>query len=152
MGLDMYLKARRFVSGWDPSDSEQKLRYDVLLQLGEAHDLITKESPSAYIEITAAYWRKANQIHNWFVQNVQDGKDECQSSYVSREQLVTLVDLCHRALAKRDSSLLPPVDGFFFGGTSIDGYYWEDLETTIKQLQRCLTASDDWSFAYQASW
>jgi len=45
-----------------------------------------------------AYWRKANHIHNWFVRTVQDGQDECQRSYVSREQLQELVDLCRRVL------------------------------------------------------
>jgi len=29
------------------------------------------------IELDYAYWRKANQIHNWFVENVKDGVDNC---------------------------------------------------------------------------
>ena len=40
------------------------------------------------------YWRKANAIHDWFVQNVQDGRDECQCAYVSREHLRELLNVC----------------------------------------------------------
>ena len=30
-----------------------------------------------------AYWRKFNALHNWFVQNCQDGVDECQYAEVT---------------------------------------------------------------------
>ena len=46
----------------------------------------------------AAYWRKANQIHRWFVENVQDGIDECQESDVSLGQLIELRDACKKVL------------------------------------------------------
>lgn len=46
----------------------------------------------------AAYWRKANAIHAWFVTHVQDGIDECQDSPVTRAQLTELRDLCQGVL------------------------------------------------------
>jgi cysteine desulfurase len=46
------------------------------------------------VSIVAVYWRKANQIHAWFVQNVQEGVDECERHWVPREKLVELRDLC----------------------------------------------------------
>lgn len=45
------------------------------------------------------YWRKSNQVHNWFVVNAQDGEDNCQPHSVSREQLEELRDLCRAVLA-----------------------------------------------------
>jgi hypothetical protein len=36
------------------------------------------------------YWRKANQIHKWFVDNVQDGVDDCKEYWVSEEKLQEL--------------------------------------------------------------
>lgn len=33
------------------------------------------------------YWRKANHIHAWFVNNVQDGIDECQESVLTVEHI-----------------------------------------------------------------
>ena len=53
-------------------------------------------------EITeeVCYWRKANQIHNWFVENVQNGEDDCQNYYVSIEQLEELYNLCKIVIEK----------------------------------------------------
>jgi hypothetical protein len=56
------------------------------------------------IEEQVAYWRKENHIHAWFVNNVQDGEDDCREHYVSREQLKELVDTCEKVLASLDNS------------------------------------------------
>lgn len=40
------------------------------------------------------YWRKANHIHKWFVENVQDGEDDCGYYEVDQEQLEELLDIC----------------------------------------------------------
>lgn len=46
-----------------------------------------------------AYWRKANQIHNWFVQNVQDGEDDCDyHDEVTKELLEELLETCETVL------------------------------------------------------
>jgi hypothetical protein len=46
-----------------------------------------------------AYWRKANHIHKWFVDNVQEGEDDCGDYSVSREQLQDLLNTCKTVLA-----------------------------------------------------
>jgi len=102
------------------------------------------------------YWRKANAIHHWFVENVQDGKDECQRSYVSVEQLQELLELVEEVLT--DHSLaeekLPCVGGFFFGGTDYDEYYFKDLQDTKQILNDAIANSiaNGGEFYYQASW
>ena len=99
-----------------------------------------------------AYWRKANQIHSWFVDNVQDGVDECQESPVTRAQLETLRQLCMEALDTKNSTLLAPSFGFFFGSTEIDEYYWQDLRSTIDQLDKVLALPEYVELVYQSSW
>jgi hypothetical protein len=42
-----------------------------------------------------ASWRKANAIHNWFVENVQEGVDDCGIYEVSKEQLENLLHICN---------------------------------------------------------
>lgn len=45
------------------------------------------------------YWRKANQIHNWFVEHVQDGEDDCAYHHeCTREVLEELLDTCKTVL------------------------------------------------------
>lgn len=43
------------------------------------------------------YWRKANQIHNWFVNHVQDGEDDCNYHHeCTKEILEELLDTCEK--------------------------------------------------------
>lgn len=46
------------------------------------------------------YWRKANMIHKWFVDNVQDGEDFGEAHKVSKEQIEELRNLCREVLLK----------------------------------------------------
>lgn len=116
---------------------------------------------SVAVEYTAIYWRKANQIHNWFVSTLANGFDECQVIPVSRENLVALHDRCGVLLDTKSNELaadlLPPTSGFFFGSTDIDEWYWQDVEETHKQLTELLdeiTEENKWNYSieYQASW
>jgi len=51
-----------------------------------------EESPQNSEEI--GYWRKANAIHRWFVDNVQGGADDCEFHEVTKDHLKTLRNLC----------------------------------------------------------
>lgn len=45
------------------------------------------------------YWRKANHIHRWFVENVQDGIDDCNYHHeVTEEVLENILDACIEVL------------------------------------------------------
>jgi hypothetical protein len=60
----------------------------------------TRIQPGRVSEVVeeAASWRKANAIHRWFVENVQDGNDNCGEYRVSAEQLRALLSLCSQVL------------------------------------------------------
>lgn len=104
------------------------------------------------------YWRKANEIHNWFVKNVQDGEDDCDyHNECTREILEDLLHTCKIVLDSCattyrdgqvviDSSvaeeLLPRCRGFFFGGDGYDEYYVSDVVDTIKILEEVLATTD----------
>lgn len=84
-------------------------------------------------------WRKANQIHNWFVENVQDGKDDCGCYEVTKEQLETLLELCMKV--KLASKLVKGKikNGYTFkDGKEVpimeDGEYIEDPSTAMELL------------------
>ena len=98
-----------------------------------------------------AYWRKANQIHNWFVENVQNGNDDGGTYEVSGKKLKKLVDLCKEVLQSPEKAeeLLPTREGFFFGSTDYDKYYFEDLRDTIEKLK---SISDEEAYEYYAWW
>jgi hypothetical protein len=99
-------------------------------------------------------WRKSNQIHAYFVDNCQGGEDDCRESYVDREKVEELLDLCKKVLADHSlaEELLPAQSGFFFGSTDYNEWYFSDLEDTVSILENCLTMDESWSFYYQSSW
>ena len=154
MGLDMYLTAERYMSKYfDEADSAK------ITSINEIFDIQGEEDGdygAQSVIFKVAYWRKANAIHQWFVDNVQDGVDECQKAFVSREQLQTLLDLCKEIVEspKKGSKVLPTANGFFFGSTEYDDYYIQDLQYTVERLEKILkdSALEKCDFYYQSSW
>ena len=69
--------------------------------------------------IEVGYWRKANHIHNWFVNNVQNGEDDCNSYIVTKEQLINLLDVCKKVL---EGSKL--IQGKVINGQSLKNGKW----------------------------
>lgn len=147
MGLDMYLNKKTYVgANYDFNNVTGTLalkRNDVPIPINL--------NKIRYILEEQAYWRKANQIHRWFVNNVQEGVDDCGIYEVYGEQLLELVELCRCVLADHSlaDSLLPSQEGFFFGSTEYDEYYFADLESTIEQLED--VEPDTW-YEYSSSW
>jgi len=156
MGLDMYLKAEKYVGGWN-YDGGKDEAFDGLVKLMGIKPI--ERSPSITVGVTVGYWRKANAIHKWFVDNCQNGVDECQSSHVERSQLEELRDLCKQVLdavkdGKVDEDLLPTQGGFFFGDTEYGEYYLEDCKSTVEIIDEILenTVLESCDFYYQSSW
>jgi len=153
MGLDQYLYAKKYTS--DSAIFNKIEEFDQLKQtLGTDVAFLTKRNPSISVEMKVGQWRKSNQIHQYFVNNCQDGRDDCREYYVDRENLVELLDLCKQVLANKSKAeeLLPTQDGFFFGDTEYDQWYYSDLTDTVEILENCLKMDDDWEFYYDSSW
>ena len=207
MGLDMYLTAQRFVGGGYSHVRNNYIReegklpriepkavlppeakmFDKIISavgLGSFAQFSKKypEGNSVTVSVSVGYWRKANAIHKWFVDNVQDGVDDCAEHYVSREQLQELLDLVTEVLKHADKgepvkvqgwdgqeyddypnakvdieaakAVLPTQEGFFFGSYNYDWSYIYDLENTRDQLTAILGDKklEDFDFHYQSSW
>ena len=91
------------------------------------------------------YWRKANAIHKWFVENIQDNIDDCgYHREVTQEDLEELRDICREILCSPDvaEDKLPTTSGFFFGSTVYDEWYMEDIKNTIDIITKVLETTD----------
>ena len=155
MGLDMYLSAKKYHSDASWRDAENKAEFSRLKQASGVGAVIDKvELPHIYLEVSVGYWRKQNAIHKWFVDNCQNGEDDCRTSYVGREQLEELKALCLKVLAdhKQADDLLPSQGGFFFGGTEYDDWYFNGMKETVEVVDNALSMPDDWEFEYHSSW
>ena len=100
------------------------------------------------------YQRKANQVHGWFVENIQDGYDECDMYQVTKSDLRILRDTCQEVLDDNTKAeeLLPTRSGFFFGGTTYDDWYFDDLIDTIRICNKIIEDEEIKEIYYQSSW
>lgn len=180
----MYLHAKRFCSGgYDHSTKEEKKLFKTILKAAELPQEMAQQSLT--VNVTVGYWRKANHIHKWFIDNCSSGEDDCRPVDVCRDSLKTLRDLCQTVIDKSNLvpgnvhvgtsfeagekkemyepgkivedptvalDILPPSEGFFFGGQDVDEYYIEDVKETIKIIDAVLKLPKDWEFEYCASW
>jgi hypothetical protein len=110
---------------------------------------------TGWIGKEVGYWRKANHIHNWFVENVQDGVDECLTYRVPKEKLEELLNVAERSNSLSNAKkFLPTRGGFFFGSIEYDEGYYQDNISTIKIITKILEETD-WDkeeIYYRSSW
>jgi len=146
VGLDMYLYKSEFISGYSFNKDE---RFD---QIRDAIGIpVCEDSPHITVDVCVAYWRKANAIHGWFVEHVQNGEDECKPHELSLSKLHELRDACLTVLETKSQnpkafeniarSVLPPREGFFFGVDDVGESYIHDLQLTLQQIDHITNAA-----------
>ena len=127
---------------------------------------------------SVGYWRKANQIHGWLVDNVQCGVDDCKIHVVQEWAIRELLRICEEVKSiavmkpgvrkyeqnydvpdvienwEEVAKLLPTTHGCFFGSTEYDGWYMDDIDDTIKILKKILAETDfeEYVILYRSSW
>ena len=113
MGLDMYLK--KGIKIPKKNKENEFIDFD---ELKKINDLIANDENEDITEIykdyvfdcgdylhwkslfqEVIYWRKANAIHQWFVDNIQDGSDDMEYYEVSKEQIEELRDVCAEVMS-----------------------------------------------------
>lgn len=134
-------------------------------------------------------WRKANHIHAWFVNKVQDGTDDCSYYFVTEEHFLELKETCEKVLALKPFSidensdlfdvsastlidngvitkadyeemegkleeLMPTQEGYFFGGTDYNPFYFQTVEEAL-EIARTVLENGDFDkevYLYHSSW
>ena len=161
MGLDMYLNGTKtfgmYPRGQYKPPFEKTFEFQSLLNNHglENAPIDYDTSWSCYtVQFPLMYWRKSNQIHQWFVQNVQGGVDNCQEYSVSLDQLKLLSKTIEPALVSTAaaSELLPTTEGFFFGSQEYDEYYFEDLKNTKEQIDKIIAYQTAAENAQKCRW
>ena len=118
MGLDMYLVRKKFVGA---QYEHRNVSGEINIKIGEKQLPIDFKKVS-YIEEAVGYWRKANAIHNWFVNNVQDGEDDCKEYWVTLDKLKSLLNLCKEV---KEKAILK--EGKIKNGETLKNGKWEPI-------------------------
>ena len=88
-------------------------------------------------------FRKHNYLFRW-VENRIDGEIEnCKNYKLTKSDIEELLNSVNEVLADHSKAqeLLPTQEGFFFGNTEYDEWYFEDLEYAQRELTAMLA---DW--------
>jgi hypothetical protein len=146
----MYFYGRRHLWRLDDESKQETLKL-----------LFPELAGSRVDEIRAElfYWRKFNALHHWFVENVQNGIDNCEEAEVSVSHLKTLKDQLDQVSANPQlaNKLMPVSSGFFFGSTEYSDSYFREVERTRNWLddlllKEALGVYERWYFFYRSSW
>lgn len=170
MGLDMYLYGERYISenySDDPVKSAKALHATLdALNLLDDEGIAKDHIYGFSAKVTLGYWRKAWPIHRWFVDNVQNGADNCGEYRVQTDVLQQLLSDCIAVLsAKGDPEIahdtawayIPPSENLeynAFEDPQEEEYYYIKVQHTANILTKLLTDKKfaDYDFYYSSSW
>ena len=152
MGLDMYLSRKKYVGA---NYEHRQVKGEIKINIGDK-ELPIDFNKVSYIEEEVGYWRKANQIHNWFVENCQDGVDNCSEYWIPLKKLEELLNICKEIKEKailKEGKITNGYKGTENGWEPIleDGKYIENKEVCEKLLPTtsgCFFGSTDYDEYY----
>lgn len=147
MGLDTYLYG--YISLYPYKSS---IHYQMFENIKKTINCTNVESEHISIQFELAYWRKSYAIHNWFVSNIQNDKDDFDYYDISRTELQSLLETVNKVLENRDNleiieELLPQTNEFY----GID-YYYGYLTYTQTVLTKILENETFDYYKYRSSW
>lgn len=101
------------------------------------------------------YFRKYNWLYAWVRRKLNVPElENCGHYPLTRSMVNDLIDDIEKVLSDHSlaEKVLPTEDGFFFGSTEYDDWYFEDLRDAKDQLTQLLTNMSDGEPADFWSW
>ena len=89
---------------------------------------------------TVVSWVKANHIHGWFVNHIQNGNDNCHYYFVTEDDLLDLKEVCEKVLSlnpytlDKDSYLLYYSADALIDNGIITKEHYNKLETELNKI------------------
>ena len=122
----MYLSRKKYIGA---NYEHRNVTGKIEIKIGDK-EIPIKFDKVSYIEEQVGYWRKANAIHKWFVDNVQNGEDNCKSYYVSQEDLEKLLNLCKEV---KEKAIMK--EGKIQNGSTLKDGIWEPTMVEGKYIE-----------------
>lgn len=125
MGLDSYLVAKKYLSKSRGAEEASEI-INLFPELPA--DVL---EPGVTVSVTVGYWRGNRPLHRWFVDNVQEGNDDCNSYCVFKPMLVELQEW----LENKRQEMHPA-----------------EFDYTKSVVETALSMPDGWDVYYESSW
>lgn len=135
MGLSMYLYKELYISDFQGKTS---LLEPIKNLIGAKDE--TGNFKHVIVYVPAIYWRGIHSIHKWFVDNVQNGCDNCATYHVETDQLKELLEMVRERLKDKPDKM--------------SHAQMSEMERTRRELEREIRVAEEegCSFTYRASW
>lgn len=106
-----------------------------VIDLPELEEMVKKQVEGHY-EPYDAYFRKVNFLFKYYEDR---GKmyNQCYA-FTDADDIDDIIDRCEQVLKGHNLAhrLLPSQDGFFFGSTEYDDWYFSDVKDCLKQMKK----------------
>lgn len=108
--------------------------------------LYTQSKPGAQLgeqlpRVEVAYFRKFNALIKWVDTHVQKVTN-CEDIMLDKKHLQTLLQTLEQLTGQNCGHHFPTTEGFFFGSTQYDAWYWQDVGRLRKVLKKLLKETD----------
>lgn len=147
MGLDItFYKAKRLKDNETKERLEEirkELDAEYLKSIDERNSKLINELEDEKEKINpwneVAYFRKVNFLIPFF-----GYEENCSNIEIDKYQVEDLIEACKEVLANHDkaSFLLPTQEGFFFGSTDYDDWYFDDVQNVKEKFEEILADFD----------
>ena len=147
MGLDItFYKAKRLKDNETKERLEEirkELATEYLKSIDERNSKLINELEDEKEKINpwneVAYFRKVNFLIPFF-----GYEENCSNIEIDKYQVEDLIEACKEVLANHDkaSFLLPTQEGFFFGSTDYDDWYFDDVQNVKEKFEEILADFD----------
>lgn len=147
MGLDSYLYVKQEHSAKTLKQILELAKTDTKLQeaIGEDMEVLEELAQEGYVDTShqVAYWRKANQIHNFFIQECAGGEADCRLVYVCMEDLKELVRRCKKIIKTVQYKKDWVSNGILFGSNEQEIFYLDDgTKLPFSEIKKLVQAKD----------
>ena len=147
MGLDItFYKAKRLKDNETKERLEEirkELDAEYLKSIDERNSKLINELEDEKEKINpwneVAYFRKVNFLIPFF-----GYEENCSNIEIDKYQVEDLIEACKEVLVNHDkaSFLLPTQEGFFFGSTDYDDWYFDDVQNVKEKFEEILADFD----------
>jgi len=99
------------------------------------------------------YFRKVNPLVKWVENNIAP-VENCENIKIEKEHLAFLQATLEKLDETNCHLLFPTTNGFFFGSTNYDGYYWGDVKEVKDFVGKVLNTFDfdNQQLIFHANW
>lgn len=148
MGLDMFLNRRVGIG----ANYESNKVSGIIDLKSHGVPINIELKKVTYINEQVMYWRKANSIHDWFVENVQEGEDDCKEYYIDPDTLCVFIELCKNTIKQIKEGVSDDKLDLPSGlSNDLDDHYINELQRTVNTIEPLLYIGDN-DFYYESSW